>query len=144
MKYYSDVLDKLFETEDELKKAESLVEEEKKKNEELKKVESKEKKQLSQEIEKADKELDEAYLLYEKAKQDMINLKKETDKKCAEILDNAKKQLKEAQNKKFDCIKKFNDQFGPYKVSYTGDRALTEMNRHFSWFDDLISNFFNF
>jgi hypothetical protein len=68
MKYYSDVLDKLFETEDELKKAESLVEEENKKNEELKKVESKEKKQLSQEIEKADKELDEAYLLYEKAK----------------------------------------------------------------------------
>lgn len=141
MKYYSEVLNKVFDSEDEVISAEAEYADELKKQEENKKLVSKEKKALAQEIEDADVALDKAYKVYEDAKQQVVEVKREADKKCQDIMKEAKKQLKDAQDVKFAKVQKFNDAYGPYSVSYTGDRALKEMNRHLSWFDDIINSF---
>lgn len=154
MKYYSELLDKLFDDDEQLIKEEnryyelthpdvdtetsvSMSAEETSD----KKLISKEKKELSQKIEEADTALDLAYENYEKAKAKVVELKKETDQKCQDIIKEAKKQLRAAQDSKYARVASFNDKFGPYSVSYTGDKALKEMNRHLSWFDDLLNSF---
>lgn len=141
MKYYSELLDKLFDSDEALVKAENDFNDQLLKKEEDKKQISKEKKELSQKIEEAEAALDAAYENYEKAKAKVVELKKETDQKCQDIIKEAKLQLKAAQDCKYARVQSFNEKYGPYSVSYTGDRALKEMNRHLSWFDDLINSF---
>ena len=141
MKYYSELLDKLFDDDESLVKAENDFNEALLKKEEDKKQISKEKKELSQKIEEAEAALDAAYENYEKAKAQVVELKKETDQKCQDIIKEAKKQLKAAQDSKYARVQSFNEKYGPYSVSYTGDKALKEMNRHLSWFDDLLNSF---
>lgn len=144
MKFYSEVLDKLFDSEAEVEEAENAHAEKLVKQEENKKQISKEKKALSEEIDKADAELDKAYKYYEDSKQEVLLRKKNVDKECQDIMKEAKEYLKDAQTKKLELLEQFTNKFGSYSVSYTGDRAQKEMNRHLSWFDDLVNHFWWF
>ena len=144
MKFYSEVLDKLFDSEEEVTTAETEYNESLVRQEEAKKKVSKEKKALADEIEKADAELDKAYKYYEDAKQEVLLRKKNVDEECQSIMKEAKEYLKDAQANKLRLVEQFAEKFGSYSVSYTGDRAQKEMNRHLSWFDDLINHFWWF
>ena len=140
MKFYSEKLEKFFDSEAECKKAE----EENLNKSEIEKVDSKDRKIYAKVIEEADKALEEEYAKYEEAKKKIIQLKKKCDEECEKILLDAKKELKVAQDKKFAAVQKFNEKFGPYTISYTGDKALKEMRRHFDTNADLFHWFFPF
>lgn len=151
MKFYSEKLEKFFDSEDECKKAEedlntlpSMPYQECDTTTDVEKADSKDRKQYAKKIEEADKALEEEYAKYEEAKKKIIQLKKKCDEECEKILVEAKKQLKVAQDKKFAAVQKFNEKFGPYTISYTGDKALKEMRRHFDTNADLFHWFFPF
>lgn len=152
MKYYSEILKKFFDTYDECVVEEKNYLKEQKKIEEdksnlsvTKKEDTKssekqnEKKQLAKEIEAADKIVNEAYLEYTDACTKAQELRKETEKKCSEIIKEARKHLQDAENEKFLAVQKFNDKFGPYVVSYTGEEALKQKNR----IGRILSNMFS-
>ena len=163
MKFYSEKLEKFFDSEAECKKAEEAVDlntlpsmpyqecnttiadsDGNKVLYDVEKADSKDRKQYAKKIEEADKALEEEYAKYEEAKKKIIQLKKKCDEECEKILLDAKKELKVAQDKKFAAVQKFNEKFGPYTISYTGDKALKEMRRHFDMNADLFHWFFPF
>ena len=108
------------------------------------KNDSSEKKQYVKKIEEADTNLDAQYLKYNEAKKKVIELKKKNDAECEKILTEARKELKDAQDKKFAAVQLFNEKYGPYKVSYTGEKALQEMRRHIDMSNDFLTWFFPF
>lgn len=142
MKYYSDVTKKVYDTADELEKAEAEV----KKLEEEKEAKlatiSKEKKAFATEIENADKELDEAYKQLDVAREKAKQLQKEHLKQLENILHPAEEAVKTAQNKKYEAVKAFNDKFGVFTTTYTGAKAADELNRTLKYFDEVFHNFF--
>lgn len=144
MKFYSEKLEKFFDTEAECKEAEVKADEMEKEKKNLADVKSNERKQYAKVIEEADKILDEEYTKYEEVKKHVIELKKKCDEECEKLLLDAKKELKAAQDKKFAAVQQFNEKFGPYTISYTGDKALKEMRRHFDTNSDLFHWFFPF
>lgn len=145
MKFYSEKLNKFFDTEEECYDAERAQNSEGvKKETEVNKAESNEKKQYVKKIEEADNNLEIEYLNYNEAKKKVIELKKKNDAECEKILTEARKALKEAQNKKFDAVQSFTEKYGPYKVSYTGEKALQEMRRHVDMSNDFLNWFFPF
>ncbi|MBO7697096.1 MAG: hypothetical protein J6Y28_04865 [Acholeplasmatales bacterium] len=153
MKFYSEKLEKFFDSEAECKDAEK---------EYLNKTtlpsmpyqecdttisdksDVKDRKYYAKLVEEADKALEEEYIKYEEAKKQIIQLKKKCDEECEKILVEAKKELKAVQDKKFVALQNFNEKFGPYTISYTGDKALKEMRRHFDTNVDLFHWFFPF
>lgn len=144
MKFYSEKLEKFFDTEKECADAELNFEKEEKEKKDLAEVKSNERKQYAKLIEEADKMLDEEYSKYEDVKKKIVELKKKCDEECEKLLVDAKKELKQAQDKKFSAVQKFNEKFGPYTISYTGDKALKEMRRHLDTNGDLFHWFFPF
>ena len=131
MRFYSDELKKFFDTEEQC-----LAEEEKAR------VAAEEKKvtkaKLAKAIEDAEKELDSAYEALKAAKAQVEALQKEYDLKVDEIMNPAHAKIKECTKQRADAIKKFNDNFGVYTTTYTGNKALNE----FTKFDDLMNHFF--
>lgn len=144
MKFYSEKLEKFFDSEAECKDAELKAEQVEEEKKEIAEVKSNERKQYAKKVEEADKALEEQYLKYEEAKKKIIEIKKKCDEECEKILIEAKKELKQAQDNKFVALEQFNDKFGPYTISYTGDKALKEMRRHFDTNADLFHWFFPF
>ncbi len=142
MKYYSDVTKKVYDTADELEKAEAEV----KKLEEEKEAKlatiSKEKKAFATEIKNADKELDEAYKQLDVAREKAKQLQKEHLKQLENILHPAEEAVKTAQNKKYEAVKAFNDKFGDFTTTYTAATAADELNRTLKYFDEVFHNFF--
>ena len=133
MKYYSEKLNKVFNTAKELKAAEAAavdtpVEDTKAPVEEHQ-TESKipTKKQLATEVEVAEEALKKAYSDYELAKKQVEELSKKYLEETNKILEPAKKVVKDAEQAKYDAINRFNTLFGPYQVIYTGSRAADEM-----------------
>jgi DNA repair ATPase RecN len=119
MKFYSEELKEFFDTEEQC-----LAEEEKAR------VEAEEKKvtkaKLAKAIEDADKDLDEACAGLEVAKQQVAELQKEYDEKVDAIMNPARDLIKECTKARADAIKAFNDKFGVYTTTYTGNKALNE------------------
>ena len=163
MKFYSSILNKFYDTEEECladeKKYEELTsmkqqnlerqttisdDDSKNQDNNQTKVDSNEKKQCVKKIEEADRDLELEYLKYTEAKKKVIDLKKKNDAECEKILTDARKSLKDAQDKKFAAVQLFNEKYGPYKVSYTGEKALQEMRRHIDMSNDFLSWFFPF
>lgn len=157
MKYYSDLLDKMFNSLEECESAEDAYNKELKEKENQIKEEtqkaSKEKKIISNKIEEADKNLDLAYNDYEIAKNKVKELLKESDNKIKDILDEynnkameilnpAKQAIKTAQEEKFKALSEFNKKFGTYTINYTGDKAYNEYKRISSWINEMFNRFF--
>ena len=84
-------------------------------------------KQLAANVEKADKVLAEARANLEVANQKAEKLSKEYLKSIEDLLNPARKAVNDAQAAKYEAIREFNEEYGPYKVSYTGDKAAQEM-----------------
>lgn len=128
MKYYSEETKKFYDTEKELIKAE-----EEKKATAL--SVSKQKKELSDAITLADETLEKAIADYNK-------IKEEAYQKYLETLKPAKEAVDKAQKDKYEALSAFNDKFGTYMVSYTGDKALKEFERTSQLFNNIFNRFF--
>lgn len=135
MRYYSDELKKFFDTEEKL-----LAEEE------AARVAAEEKKvtkaKLAKAVEDADKALDNAYECLEEAKKKVAELQKEYDEKIDAIMNPARDLIKECTKARADAIKAFNDKFGVYTTTYTGNKALNEMLKMDKIFDNIFNRFY--
>lgn len=132
MRYYSDELKKFFDTEEQC-----LAEEEKARvaKEEKKITKAK----LAKAVEDTERDLEDAYNELEKAKQEVEKLQKEYDKKVDSIMNPVSARIKECSKNRAEAIKKFNDNFGVYTTTYTGNRALNE----FAKINNILDNFWN-
>ena len=120
MRFYSDELKKFFDTEEQC-----LAEEEKAR------IEAEEKKvtkaKLAKAVEDAENALDKAYANLECAKERVAELQKEYDEKVDSIMNPAQEEIKECTKARAVAIKEFNDNFGVYTTTYTGNKALNEL-----------------
>ena len=150
MKYYSEKLDKFFDDPFDLEREEEQSElnelKEKVANEEAEAKKAhlaSRKKQLANAIEDCDVELERAYQKYEEAKKICQKILEESNAQMTDILDTAKKEISDAQEKKAKYLAAFNNEFGTFKVSYTGDKALKEFEKMMNLFD-FKNSFFKF
>ena len=169
MKYYSERLDEVFDTEEELRLAEATLPEAQGKcdgdcdnckdpcyssdeddlpADSIKKESLPTKKELADAVQKCDSDLKEAYNLYSVAEKKVEELSKKYLEEVDAILKPAKRAVRSAEEKKFEAVKRFNDIYGVYRVSYTGEKAAEEFNRAIDrfysrrgWFDDLFRLF---
>lgn len=135
MRYYSDELKQFFDTEEKL-----LAEEEKAR------VEAEEKKvtkaKLAKAVEDADKALDNAYECLEGAKKKVAELQKEYDEKVDAIMNPARDLIKECTRARAEAIKAFNDNFGVYTTTYSGNKALNEFAKTANIIDQFWKRFY--
>ena len=75
------------------------------------------------------------------ANQRVKTLSKEYLKQVDSILEPAKKKVKDAQQKKYEAIKAFNEKFGPFRTIYTGQKAIDEFSRINKLADDFWNRF---
>lgn len=166
MKYFSETLNKAFDTEEECLKAEEAKKQELAEAAEKETAIANEKKAAAKEIEDADKAIDAAYEALEAAKvaardvrdkynEDIIKAREELDNKLAslrnesieeqhKILDPAYDAYNDAQQARMNAIERFNEKFGTYKQVYTGSRAAKEYNRISRQIDNMFRNFWLF
>ena len=134
MKFYSEELKQFFDTEEQC-----LAEEE----EARQKVEEKKvtKAKLAKAVEDADKALDDAYEGLEEAKKKVTELQKEYDAKVDEIMNPARDLIKECTKNRAEAIRAFNEKFGVYTTTYTGNKALNEMLKMEKLMDNMFRKF---
>lgn len=135
MKFYSEKLKQFFDTEEQC-----LAEEEKAR------VAAEEKKvtkaKLAKAVEDADKALDNAYECLEGAKKKVAELQKEYDEKVDAIMSPARDLIRECTKARADAIKAFNDKFGVYTTTYTGNKALNEFVKLDNMMNQLWKRFY--
>ena len=133
MKYFSEVTNKYYDSEQECLEAEKKFEEEKKKSElaiaEKKSAISKRKKELSDSITLSDKKVEYAYKELETARTEADKIVKEAREKANSLVKEAVKKVEAETSERAKQIAKFNEEFGPYTVTYTGNMAEEEYNR---------------
>lgn len=143
MKYYSEILKSLFETERECESAEEEYLKKQQKEEAEKKAKaalvSKEKKELSDAVDLAEANLSKAYENYDLVKEEVRKIIEESNKKALDILNPAKEAIKAAQKEKYTAISNFNKKYGTYTAQYTGDKAYKEFKRSLSWLEDYLN-----
>lgn len=130
MKFYSEKLDAIFDTAEELKAAEKSTKKKSKQaaaEEVVKEKEIPTKKQLATEVEQAEEAVKTAYADYEAARARVEEMSKTYLESVNNILDPAKKAIKDAEQKRYDAIRRFNESYGAYQVTLTGSRAAEEM-----------------
>lgn len=134
MKFYSEKLDEMFNTPEELLHAEETTTKKKKRKlENTTKCEATSeesqptRKQLAAAVETADEAVKAAYVDYETAKAKVEELSKQYLEQVEAILDPAKKAITAAEQRRYQAIKKFNETFGAYQVTYTGTKAADEL-----------------
>ena len=139
MKFYSEKLDKLFDSQEELIAAESSVKTSKRRKSGVDNTPTTEsvnqsptRKELAAEVESADEAVKIAYANYETAKRKVEELSKTYLNELNSILEPAEKAVKEAEHKRYEAIQRFNDSYGAYQVTYTGARAADEMMKAIS------------
>ena len=137
MKFYSETLNKLFDSEKELKAAEKAFEDKNIQKENTKK-------EMSQRIEAAEIALDAAHRNYEAVREEAARLMDESNKQILKMINDAKAEITEAEKKRTDAIVAFNKQFGTYRANYTGERAQRESDRINKIVNDIFSWPFTF
>ena len=131
MKYYSEIVDKFFESEEEL-----LCEEQKykEKQESLKVTKA----NLAKKIEVANTALEEAYKAMEEAKKKDKELYEKYKEESKNIIEPCREEISKCLNDRAEAIKEFNRKFGSYKTTYTGDKALEEFDRILNIFNSFF------
>lgn len=142
MKFYSEIVNKMFDSTEELEKAEQAEKEKKEKEAAEKAVVSKEKKACAEIVKAADAEVDEARDKLSAARKEAQEIIQKANKEATEILREASKELSAAQEKRYTALKEFNAKYGPYTMSYTGDKAYTEWKRAVESFNEFFNQFF--
>ena len=135
MKFYSEKLDKLFDTAEELQAAEAPKKKKKATAEQAVVDETATvptRKELATAVEAADERVKQAYADYETAKAKAEELSKKYLEEINAILDPAQKAVKEAERLRYEAIRNFNDSYGAYQVTYTGAKAADEMMKAIS------------
>lgn len=122
MRYYSDQLKKVFDTEPELLAAEEAA---------LQELETKKatKAKLAKAVEDATKDLDDAYEALELAEAQVRELQKEYDAKVDALLNPVNERIRDCAKAKAEAIKCFNETYGVYTTSYKGEDALKEFKK---------------
>ena len=151
MKFYSEKLNQMFDTPEQLEQAEATTTT-KRKGRKLTDEPAKEaqptKKQLAAEVEAADEAVKAAYVDYESAKAKVEELSKQYLDQVNSIIEPAKKAIKDAEQKRYDAIRRFNETFGAYQVTYTGARAADELLKAITSLNSranrFYTDFFNF
>lgn len=148
MKFYSEKLEQLFDTEEELKAAEGKKKrkscastckssctacEDACKESCTEKAQAVEKqpsrKVLSANIDAAETKVAEAHNAYNEAKAKISELSKKYIEDVAAIENEARKVVEEAEAARAEAIQEFNKYYGTYSAFYTGDRAEQELQR---------------
>ena len=140
MKFYSEKLDMMFDSPEALLEAEQGASTKSKKRkkavaEEVSQVVEPAvptKKELAMAVERADEHLKEAYAHYESAKEAAKDLSKKYLEEVNNILLPAQEAVKNAEQARYQAIRKFNESYGAYQVTYTGARAADEMMKAIS------------
>lgn len=134
MKFYSEELKEFFDTEEQC-----LAEEEeaRQKAEEKKVTKAK----LAKAVEDADKALDNAYEGLEEAKKKVTELQKEYGAKVDEIMNPTRDLIRECTKNRAEAIRAFNEKFGVYTTTYTGNKALNEMLKMEKLMDNMFRKF---
>lgn len=140
MKFYSEKLDQMFDSVEELQSEEAKKRPTKKKTAITEKIIPQEettpasptRKELALEVETADERVKEAYANYDAAKQKVEDLSKKYLEEVNQILEPAKQAVKDAETCRYAAIKKFNENYGAYQVTYTGSRAAEELMKAIS------------
>lgn len=151
-KYY-DSFEECAEAEKQVKEAEDQKKQELAKQEEKKAEISKEKKAMATAVERAESELDYAYTqlevakekaskIYSEAKEQANEIYKKAEEEMQAVLKDAKQAVTDAQEKKFKAVRDFNNKFGVYTTTYSGNKALEELKRANSWINDIFNGFF--
>lgn len=144
MKFYSEKLNKLFDTPEALNEAEASMPKCKcaaKDENYEEKLPSK--KQLAADVDAAEEKLKAAYAEYEVAKKQIEELSKTYLESVEAILTPAKEAVKTAEKARYEAIRKFNDSFGAYQVTLTGDKAAKEMLRAMNEMNNMQRKVFN-
>lgn len=143
MRFYSELLNKLFDTEKECKEAEEKYNKEKEEKEAERKSKaalvSKEKKELSDAVEAAEAKLTKAYEEYDLVKEEVKKILEESNQRALDLLNPAKEAIREAQKERYTAISEFNKKYGIYTAQYTGDKAFKEFKRATSWIEDFFN-----
>lgn len=147
MKFYSEKLDEMFDTAEQLQEAEKFSSKKKKKTvsepvvtQETATAPSR--KELATAVEAADEKVKQAYADYETAKGKAEELSKKYLEEIDAILKPAQKAVKEAERLRYEAIRNFNDSYGAYQVTYTGAKAADEMMKAISNINSKANNFF--
>ena len=127
MKYYSEKLDKLFDSLEELQVAEKSKSKRKTPVAEETQPAIPSRKELAAAVESADAAVKDAYAQYESAKVKAEELSKKYLEEVNSIIDPAQKAVKDAEQKRYEAIRNFNNSYGAYQVTYNGARAAEEM-----------------
>ena len=160
MKYYSEKLNEVFDTPEALEAAENAVKKSCKHKsctktdvnnlnnkcdckDTSKNVEGPTKKQLAANVDEAEEKLKAAYAEYEVAKKQIEELSKTYLESVEAILTPAKEAVKKAEQERYAAIRKFNESFGAYQVTLTGDRAAKEMMRAINEMNSMQRKVFN-
>lgn len=146
MKFYSEKLNRVFDTPEALNEAEALECTCESCDDEMvtpKEVKAPTKKQLAADVEAAEQRLKEAYADYEVAKKQVEELSKTYLESVEAILTPAKEAVKKAEQERYDTIRKFNESFGAYQITLTGEKAAKEMLRAMNELNSLNRRVFN-
>ena len=138
MKYYSEKLDKMFESEKELLDAEAQLQAKELKAQQTEKT----KKELAKAIENADEKINEANKLYEIAQQKAADILEKSNKEAKKVLDDAKEKVKQAEDEKLKALIEFNKRFGTYSKTITGEKAAEEYKKAVDRFNNSFESVF--
>lgn len=133
MKYYSEDLKKLYDSETDLLKAEDEAKKQKD-------IAENSRKQMARKIDEANDRIDRAYQSYDAAKKQVNDIINEAKKQVKDILDPAKKEISDAENARMEAIKEFNEKYGVYTETFSGDKAVEQYNRVLNQFNSTFEN----
>ena len=142
MKYYSEVVNKLFDSQEELESAEKAAKEQKEKEAVEKALVSKEKKACADIVKATESSVDDAREKYNAAKKEAQEIISKAYAEARSILSEASKELSAAQEKRYEALKSFNAKYGPYTMSYTGEKAYNEWKKAVESFNTFFDRFF--
>lgn len=115
MKYYSEKLDKMFDTADQLLEEEALAAKKEASEKSLKE-------NCETAIKVAEELVKEAEIEFDVAQTQVAQLQEEYDAKVDAIMEPARKKLQSCIEQRNNCIKNYNEKFGPYvQVQYGKD-----------------------
>lgn len=134
MKYYSEYLKKFYDSESDLLKAEDEAKKQKD-------IAENSRKEMARKIDEANDRIDRAYQSYDAAKKQVNDIINEAKKQVKNILDPAKKEISDAENERMEAIKEFNEKYGVYTETFSGDKAVEQYNRVLNQFNSAFENF---
>ena len=132
MKYYSELLNKPFDTEKECLQAEKEFKRQQAKEDATKSAISADKKFMAGKIEEANIKLKEANENYKLARNKAAEILEKSNKEVEVILDEAKEVVRKAEQTKLEAVRAFNEKYGAYTTTVTGEQATEEFNKAIS------------